>query len=235
MPLARGALGPLYISGAFGVDLFFTLSGYLLTSLLLREREQTNDIINVSAFYVRRTLRIWPLYYFSLVLAFLLTRIPGIDHRGTLPTRGDLFLPIQGKSYFFMATFLFNFNIAGSLATNQYLFMNHLWSISVGNKTVLPVLAVVCSLRSAPAHRDHSDTYDCSRVHRARDSAARHIQTRLDLHLHSSRSDCGGNFDSACAEDESAACSSPGARAGWLRQLGVCRILLLDYTNNSAH
>jgi len=124
-----GALGRMGASGAFGVDLFFTLSGYLLTSLLLRERVQTGDI-NLRAFYARRTLRIWPLYYFSLALAFLLTRIPA-SIVAAPPLLGDLFLPILPASYFFMAIFLFNFNFFNSLGTNPTLFMTHLWSISV--------------------------------------------------------------------------------------------------------
>ncbi len=124
-----GALGRLAASGAFGVDLFFTLSGYLLTSLLLREREQSGDI-NLRAFYARRTLRIWPLYYFSLVLAFLLTRIPA-SIIAAPPFLGNLFVPIHLKSYFFMSIFLFNFNFDNCLGTNPTLFMAHLWSISV--------------------------------------------------------------------------------------------------------
>lgn len=54
--------------GSYGVDLFFALSAYLITELLLRERETTGHL-SVSQFYVRRVLRIWPLY-FMLVLVF---------------------------------------------------------------------------------------------------------------------------------------------------------------------
>ncbi len=126
---SNSALGRLGASGAFGVDLFFTLSGYLLTSLLLRERDQTGDI-NLKAFYARRTLRIWPLYYFSLAWAFLLTQIPA-SIIAAPPVISDLLLPIQPRSYFFMAIFLFNFNIAGSFFTNKGFFMTQLWSVSV--------------------------------------------------------------------------------------------------------
>jgi peptidoglycan/LPS O-acetylase OafA/YrhL len=124
-----GVLGSLGISGNFGVDLFFTLSGYLLTSLLLRERDQSGEI-NVRAFYIRRTLRIWPLYYFSLALAFLLSRIPA-SIASAPPYLPDLFAPIPLRSYFFMALFLLSFNFANSLLTTPPLFMNHLWTISV--------------------------------------------------------------------------------------------------------
>ena len=55
-------------TGAFGVDLFFTLSAYLITELLLREKELLGTL-DLKAFYVRRVLRIWPLYFFFLALA----------------------------------------------------------------------------------------------------------------------------------------------------------------------
>jgi peptidoglycan/LPS O-acetylase OafA/YrhL len=57
-------------SGRFGVQLFFLLSGYLITSLLLRERWISGHV-SLRAFYVRRILRIWPLYFFALLVAVL--------------------------------------------------------------------------------------------------------------------------------------------------------------------
>jgi peptidoglycan/LPS O-acetylase OafA/YrhL len=55
-------------AGAFGVDLFFALSAYLITILLFRERDMQGGI-NVKAFYIRRILRIWPLYFFFIAFA----------------------------------------------------------------------------------------------------------------------------------------------------------------------
>jgi peptidoglycan/LPS O-acetylase OafA/YrhL len=52
-------------AGIFGVDLFFVLSAYLITELLLREKRQFGKL-NIKAFYLRRILRIWPLYFFYL-------------------------------------------------------------------------------------------------------------------------------------------------------------------------
>lgn len=55
----------------YGVDLFFALSAFLITELLLLEKERTGRV-HVPAFYVRRILRIWPLYItFVLVVGSL--------------------------------------------------------------------------------------------------------------------------------------------------------------------
>ena len=56
--------------GVFGVDLFFVLSAYLITELLLREKDVCGSL-DVRGFYLRRILRIWPLYFFYIGLALI--------------------------------------------------------------------------------------------------------------------------------------------------------------------
>jgi peptidoglycan/LPS O-acetylase OafA/YrhL len=116
-------------AGAFGVDLFFTLSGYLITLLLLRERDETGDI-NLKTFYARRTLRIWPLYYFAIGLSFLLTQLP-TSITSAPPFIGTVFGPITPSAYLFMAVFLFNFNFNSCLMSDPMPLTGLLWSISV--------------------------------------------------------------------------------------------------------
>ncbi len=54
--------GLAVLNGHYGVLLFFVLSGFLITHLLLAELERTSTI-NIPKFYIRRVLRIWPLYF----------------------------------------------------------------------------------------------------------------------------------------------------------------------------
>jgi peptidoglycan/LPS O-acetylase OafA/YrhL len=58
------------------LDVFFIISGFLITQLLLRERD-LNGTVDLKAFYVRRLLRIWPLYFFVIGLAILLSVFDG--------------------------------------------------------------------------------------------------------------------------------------------------------------
>ncbi len=51
----------------FGVTMFFALSGFLITSLLLLENKETNNI-HIKGFYMRRVLRIWPIYYLYIAV-----------------------------------------------------------------------------------------------------------------------------------------------------------------------
>lgn len=62
---------PLGYMGAQGVTLFFAISGFLITTLLLREADRHGSI-DLKAFYVRRSLRIFPMYYAVLLLYVLL-------------------------------------------------------------------------------------------------------------------------------------------------------------------
>jgi peptidoglycan/LPS O-acetylase OafA/YrhL len=75
----RGALwkrlmGTAGTAGAFGVDLFLALSAYLITELLLRERE-ARGTVDIPAFYARRALRIWPLYFVFLAAMLVVARL----------------------------------------------------------------------------------------------------------------------------------------------------------------
>jgi peptidoglycan/LPS O-acetylase OafA/YrhL len=67
--------------GTLGVNVFFVLSGFLITFLLLKEKETGG--INVKHFYMRRVLRIWPLYFLIVALAFFV-----VPHIGFLNPPG---------------------------------------------------------------------------------------------------------------------------------------------------
>ena len=65
--------------GFLGVDMFFVISGFLIVTLLLRERDRTGGI-SLPRFYGRRTLRIFPIYYgvlAALTFVFLFVRPDG--------------------------------------------------------------------------------------------------------------------------------------------------------------
>jgi len=74
----------IQLFGELGVVLFFVLSGFLITYLLLEE-ERTTGTIGIRNFYVRRILRIWPLYFLIVILGLLILPnlhifdVPGYD------------------------------------------------------------------------------------------------------------------------------------------------------------
>ena len=102
--------------GWSGVDLFFVLSGFLISGLLFREYQNTGSI-RIGRFLVRRGLKIYPAYYLFLFLVFLYVR----EHR--------LYFPDMWQWVVFTQNFL------GALGTGGYnqgvCFVGHLWSIAV--------------------------------------------------------------------------------------------------------
>jgi peptidoglycan/LPS O-acetylase OafA/YrhL len=115
-------------AGWLGVDLFFVLSGFLLTRILLRARGQPRVIRN---FYARRILRIWPLHFAVLAFAFLVA-----PHLALLRIAG---LREQPLLWF---AFLQNVPLAVGGVTKTSFDM--LWSVAVEEQIylVLPFLAL---------------------------------------------------------------------------------------------
>ena len=100
-PLAV-VLAGMGATGAFGVSLFFVLSAYLITELLLREKELLGGV-DVKSFYTRRILRIWPLYFFFLALATALQWLVPGQHIGW--RAGLAFSALAGNWYIVFAGF----------------------------------------------------------------------------------------------------------------------------------
>jgi peptidoglycan/LPS O-acetylase OafA/YrhL len=66
-----------WLTGSFGVDLFFVLSSFLITSLLLREQDARGGYLDVKSFWIRRALRIWPLYFAFVAGSAIVEQLPG--------------------------------------------------------------------------------------------------------------------------------------------------------------
>lgn len=116
---AQGALawlGSAQSAGKFGVSLFFVLSSYLITELLLREL-RAFGALDVKAFLVRRTLRIWPLYFFVLLVAQPLVHLLNPED-AMLGSQRLAFLAFLGN---WVCIFLWM----------PHSFVNVLWSVSV--------------------------------------------------------------------------------------------------------
>lgn len=108
------------------MDVFFVLSRFLITGLLL---DAQGDSHYFRFFYARRALRILPLY---LLLVF-----------GYLFLRGT-----QDYKHWAWLTFTFNIDMAIH-GSNKMVIMNHLWSIALGCLTMILLRELVCIARFA--------------------------------------------------------------------------------------
>jgi peptidoglycan/LPS O-acetylase OafA/YrhL len=122
-------------SGWVGVQLFFVLSGFLITGILLEQRETPHYFRN---FYIRRALRIFPVYYLTLTIAFLVVPLFASPQYGDLVKR-------EGIWYW---TYLSNWT--GSFGHRIRAF-NHFWSLALEEQFYLvwPLIVAVTGGRIA--------------------------------------------------------------------------------------
>ncbi|KFC17897.1 acyltransferase family protein [Epilithonimonas lactis] len=89
-------------AGNIGVSFFFVLSGFLITYILLIEKINHQNKVPLKRFFLRRILRIWPLYYLMVIFAFC---TPFILSVLKLPSSNEGYYP----NWFFTITFLENY------------------------------------------------------------------------------------------------------------------------------
>lgn len=138
--IGRTAARAFRENGGYGVQLFFILSGYLITTLLLREEARFGRVA-LRAFWIRRILRIWPLYYLLIFIGFVV--LPGLD--GQLGTTGQKAL-VQTHLLPFLG-FLGNWSMALVRAAPDWLSV--LWSVCVEEQfyLVVPLFIALVSRR----------------------------------------------------------------------------------------
>lgn len=119
----------LFGRGYLGVDLFFVLSGFLITHLLIKEKRQTGKI-SLSKFYIRRTLRIFPLYYgylLALLLWAFVTQSPNLEAM------------LSSLPYYL-------FYVSNWMPSDEYLIFYPAWSLAVEEQFYLVWPALILAL-----------------------------------------------------------------------------------------
>jgi peptidoglycan/LPS O-acetylase OafA/YrhL len=127
--------------GNTGVDFFFVLSGFLITSILLSTKDAPAKSYFWS-FYARRSLRIFPLYFLAVAIFFYL-ELPFLHHHNAA-------LEVHSSEQFWYWTYLVNWHdAAGHVIAGN----GHFWSLAVEEQFYLvwPAVVFFCAARYFPA------------------------------------------------------------------------------------
>ena len=140
-PVWRAVISPLFSNGAVGVNVFFALSGFLISYLLIREKTTFGNI-HVPKFWLRRVLRIWPLYFAVVVIGFVLFPM----------AKSALGQPVGDNGSVWSFLFFYNnLPMAHGFTTDSSI-LSVLWSIAVEEQFYLvwPLLLFALPVRGFP-------------------------------------------------------------------------------------
>lgn len=132
--LAHYRLVPVHIPGAFGVTLFFFLSGYLITTLFYSEYN-SSDKIDIFKFYLRRWLRLTPPLVISILIGIIFYRFTRVFVGGTpVPIGTTMAALLYYTNYYDLAwamepSRVIPFGICWSLAVEEHFYL--LWPLVI--------------------------------------------------------------------------------------------------------
>lgn len=151
-------LQALDAGGAFSVPIFFALSAFLISGLMMRERENTGTV-HLRAFYVRRMLRIWPLYFAALFFCYLVVRVaPRAGHftsedltayllfYGNLRSALHYFLPLGG-------------GVLWSLCVEEQFYLIWPAVVKIGGRSAIVIVSILVWVISQIATKRLCDTH----------------------------------------------------------------------------
>ena len=126
-------------AGFLGVDIFFVLSGFLITSLLLKERSNNKSGM-VGRFYKRRALRLLPALYALLIVDFFVSRWENFP------------MDVQWRTTWHALLYLNNWNIVWNFGATQN-DLGHLWSLGIEEQFYIAwpiVMITIAALKIPP-------------------------------------------------------------------------------------
>jgi peptidoglycan/LPS O-acetylase OafA/YrhL len=130
----------------FGVDLFFVLSGFLITGILLDSKGTQHYFRN---FYARRALRIWPLYYLVLFVAFVMAPHFVPSTRPTAVSVWPAFVfYVQNIVFAHRTTYPFGLGATWSLAVEEQFYLTWPVLVFLLKKRTLAIVSVLLAVMS---------------------------------------------------------------------------------------
>lgn len=139
--------------GGMGVYFFFVLSGFLITYLLLVEKKKY-PYIKIKNFYVRRILRIWPLYYLIVIVGFFILPKFDIFHisyleesfKSNFTENLILYVLILPNLAFSLFPAVPNIGQAWSIGVEEQFYLVWPWIISKSKNILKTLLVIIISL-----------------------------------------------------------------------------------------